>query len=366
MVSTPSPLYAGSLLTLQGEYAQYLFHLNLHNRGKKPLRIDRVILISYRQGKMLSNLQLNQDLLKQRLRPTAWIVMRDRQTIAAAHRYRGRLRRPKGDTIISPGGAVSLTHQFAIMPVAHLPDRLRCVVDHDQGRVEHEIKVTVHQQETRLQLPFSGRWWLLGTHRFDDHHAQAILDSQNFAYDFGLLGPDLASYKKGADPRSNSAYHANGQPILAAASGTVVKVHDGIKENEPVGRRPTWQEVLREPRDLAGNHVILRHTSREYTAYMHLKPGLAVQEGASVQAGQVLGRCGNSGNSLESHLHFQLQDGPDLLRASGLPARFSDFTVHFGHLRLYASQKRPMPLPVRMLLEPGRSPGAVEISRVIR
>jgi len=43
----------------------------------------------------------------------------------------------------------------------------------------------VHQQETRLRLPFSGRWWLLGTHRFDDHHAQAILDSQNFAYDFG-------------------------------------------------------------------------------------------------------------------------------------------------------------------------------------
>ncbi|MFD6171816.1 hypothetical protein ACFWH0_22935 [Streptomyces coeruleorubidus] len=42
-----------------------------------------------------------------------------------------------------------------------------------------------------------------------------------------------------------------------------------------------------------------------------------------MRAGQVLARCGNSGNSSEPHLHFQLMDGPDPDAARGIP-----FTWH--------------------------------------
>lgn len=40
---------------------------------------------------------------------------------------------------------------------------------------------------------------------------------------------------------------------------------------------------------------------------------------AKVRAGQVLGQCGNSGNSSDPHVHVQLMDGPDITTATGLP-----------------------------------------------
>ena len=43
-----------------------------------------------------------------------------------------------------------------------------------------------------------------------------------------------------------------------------------------------------------------------------------------VRRGQVLGRCGNSGNSSEPHLHFQLMDHPHHSVAAGLPFTFED------------------------------------------
>src|SRR5699024_12453335 len=52
----------------------------------------------------------------------------------------------------------------------------------------------------------------------------------------------------------------------------------------------------------------------------HLRRGApTVQVGERVRAGQVIGRCGTSGNSSDPHVHFQLMDGPDIDSARGLP-----------------------------------------------
>jgi murein DD-endopeptidase MepM/ murein hydrolase activator NlpD len=44
--------------------------------------------------------------------------------------------------------------------------------------------------------------------------------------------------------------------------------------------------------------------------------------GDRVQEGDVLGGCGNSGNSTEPHVHVQVTDSIDWDRARGLPLRF--------------------------------------------
>lgn len=71
---------------------------------------------------------------------------------------------------------------------------------------------------------------------------------------------------------------------------------------------------------ILGNHLVLDLGDGTYAAYAHLQRGsLIVREGDRVRAGQPIARCGNSGNSSEPHLHFQLMDGPDPDAARGVP-----------------------------------------------
>jgi murein DD-endopeptidase MepM/ murein hydrolase activator NlpD len=62
---------------------------------------------------------------------------------------------------------------------------------------------------------------------------------------------------------------------------------------------------------LGGNHVILK-CGDVFPLYAHLQNGsVLVRPGDRVQPGDVLGRVGNSGASLQLHLHFQVMDTPD-------------------------------------------------------
>jgi murein DD-endopeptidase MepM/ murein hydrolase activator NlpD len=75
-----------------------------------------------------------------------------------------------------------------------------------------------------------------------------------------------------------------------------------------------------------GNHVVIDHGRGERSLLAHFRQGtLRVREGQRVQQGQVLGLCGNSGNSSQPHVHYHLQTGKRFGEGLGLPAFFNGY-----------------------------------------
>jgi murein DD-endopeptidase MepM/ murein hydrolase activator NlpD len=57
--------------------------------------------------------------------------------------------------------------------------------------------------------------------------------------------------------------------------------------------------------DWAGNHVAIKHADGMTTMYSHMS-SMAVNAGETVQAGQIIGRVGQTGRAFGAHLHFEL------------------------------------------------------------
>jgi murein DD-endopeptidase MepM/ murein hydrolase activator NlpD len=130
----------------------------------------------------------------------------------------------------------------------------------------------------------------------------------------------------------NESYYAYNKNVLACADARVVTVVDGVKSNVP--RSGSLAEVIT-PRTLPGNHIILDLGNGIFAAYAHLIPGsIRVKAGQRVKVGQVIARLGNTGNSSEPHLHFQIMNAPDFIMSEGLP---------FGHPFLTIQKTEPVP-----------------------
>jgi hypothetical protein len=75
------------------------------------------------------------------------------------------------------------------------------------------------------------------------------------------------------------------------------------------------------PSRVLGNHVVLDLGDGVHAVLAHLRRGsLRVAKGQRVRAGEQVAERGNSGNSTEPHLHFQLMDHHSVLFAAGLPS----------------------------------------------
>jgi murein DD-endopeptidase MepM/ murein hydrolase activator NlpD len=138
--------------------------------------------------------------------------------------------------------------------------------------------------------------------------------------------------------RRPECFPAFGQPVLAPADATVVRVAQRSRDH---WSRNSWpallfllvESALREltgPGRILGNHVVLRlDGSGRYVLLAHLRRGsVRVQAGARVRAGERIAECGNSGNSSEPHLHIQVMDHVQPIIAAGLPMEFEPFGAH--------------------------------------
>jgi murein DD-endopeptidase MepM/ murein hydrolase activator NlpD len=180
-------------------------------------------------------------------------------------------------------------------------------------------------------LPFAGEWFVYngGTTTATSH--SWALHTQRYAYDFVVV--DGALRRHAGAGTALSDYYCYRRDIVAAAEGVVVRVEARIGAAPFVG----WGIADFLARSFIGNHVLVRHAKGEYALYAHLVgDSVTLKPGDVVARGERMGLCGHSGHSSEPHLHFHLQDSPNLFLARGLPVCFTGVVVD-GQLRASAS-----------------------------
>ena len=171
-----------------------------------------------------------------------------------------------------------------------------------------------YQTITELELPFTDGWFVNWGGRTADLNYHASLVDQRFAIDVVQIVNGSTFIGNGT---SNEDYYCYGDTLYAPGSGQVVEMENTIAENIP-GETNTNQ--------LFGNYVILDHGNGEFSVLAHfIKNSIIVNIGNLVSKGQVIGLCGNSGNSTEPHLHYHLQNKPSIGQGEGLPAQFRNY-----------------------------------------
>jgi hypothetical protein len=135
---------------------------------------------------------------------------------------------------------------------------------------------------------------------------------------------DLLVTRDGSTHRGNGLlladYYAWDKPVRAPAAGTVQAASDG-EEDVPRGERFRGTAL--------GNHVVIEVAPREFVVIAHLRRGsVRVRPEMRVQAGEEIGRAGNSGNTTEPHVHIHLQDAAPPALAEGIPMFFHGYRLH--------------------------------------
>jgi murein DD-endopeptidase len=190
--------------------------------------------------------------------------------------------------------------------------------------------IPVEREAVAISPPVRGEWAAFNGPSNASGHRRLVLaldghvaSGQRFAIDFLQVDSSGRSFR--GDASKNTSYYAYGTELHAVADGVVAATKDGIPENVPGANSRAVAITLE---TVGGNFVGIDIGGGKYALYAHVQPGsLRVKVGDRVKRGQVVALLGNSGNSTEPHVHFQVADGPAFLTSEGLPYAMESFDV---------------------------------------
>ena len=187
----------------------------------------------------------------------------------------------------------------------------------------------LERNETKLILPFNGEWTVFwGGDTIElNYHIES--EAQKNAFDILITDNNGKTFK--TDGKTNEDYYAFGKELIAPCDAVVVLAVDGIKDNIPGELNPIY---------VPGNTVILKTINNEFLFFAHFKQNsIVVKQGQEVKKGELIGLCGNSGNSSEAHLHFHIQNVEDINKATGAKCYFDEIIVNGKIKNDYSPEK---------------------------
>lgn len=136
-----------------------------------------------------------------------------------------------------------------------------------------------------------------------------------------------------------SDYYIFGREVCAIGDGVVVTVEAGFPDSLATNPQDFFMERIARLTPIllgggvsidninGGNFVVIDHGNGEFARYCHLRENITVRAGDIVKRGGIIGYVGNSGNSVEPHLHLELLDSAGIGAANGLPVVFRDLDL---------------------------------------
>jgi hypothetical protein len=138
------------------------------------------------------------------------------------------------------------------------------------------------------------------------------------AYDFLAVDKNKSPYLNGSFARhlfsfiSVESTYTWSKDIYSPVDGTVEESHDGELDRLKISFiYDLFRLLINKPKEaggfgpFGGNHVMIK-ADGYYLLLCHLKKdSILVKKGEVIQAGQKIGEAGNSGSSIQPHLHIQ-------------------------------------------------------------
>jgi hypothetical protein len=169
-----------------------------------------------------------------------------------------------------------------------------------------------------IELPVQGTWLAGHAGESVGLNVHNHLKAQEYAIDMVKVNERGAFFEDSGTALSH--FYTYNAPIYAPVSGKVVAMVDTLP-NSAVSM------TSRDTITPEGNHVVIEFAPQRYLFLAHLNTGtVEVEKGDLVNAGDLIGKAGNSGNSSWPHLHIHIQDKPFISNnaTQGYPFRFTN------------------------------------------
>lgn len=301
----------------------------LENDEQIPRRLTRVILDLMHDDNPLWRMEIPLPALIPHLAVDAQIHTFSEETKRnmVGDYLASRISNVHADATFQPG-TQGLLRRFPIRFIASsAPDTLIARAfsgSHLIGR--SEIAILPFKNRAAYHFPVNGVWQVI--RNFDYTLGHRAYAGQEFAIDFVKLGENGLLRQNNADKPDD--FYCFGAQVQALADGEIIRFESQMQDNKvnQVSDNAEFQKRIKKHGYLsarAGNYVIIKHSDDRFSFYAHLKKdSVSAKNGDTVKKGDQIGNVGNSGQCSFSHLHIQLNEGPDPLGSRGLPLTFAD------------------------------------------